>query len=101
RREAEERARAAEQLNDKAALAEAEQLKAEAAEREKAAQVTNAQAGRTGAKVSLRTFVSARVTDYEAAAKALLAANHPEFKQFIEQLANRAVRAGISLDGVE
>ncbi len=101
RREAEERARAAEASNDEAAKEEAQRLNAEAAEREKAAQAKNAQAGRTGAKVSLRTFVSAHVTDYEAAAKALLAANHPEFKQFIEQLANRAVRAGVPLDGVE
>lgn len=59
----------------------------------------NAQAGRTGSKVSLRTFVSARIVDYDKALKAL--SNHPEMKSLVEQLANRAVRAGIDLDGVE
>jgi len=80
-------------------LAEAEQLKAEAAEREKAAQATNAQAGRTGAKVSLRTFVSARIVDYGKALVALK--DHPEMKALVEQLANRAVRAGVEVAGVE
>ncbi|MCR8492793.1 hypothetical protein [Brucella anthropi] len=99
RREAEERARAAEQGNDETALAEAEQLKAEASEREKAAQATNAHAGRTGAKVSLRTFVSARIVDYDKALVALK--DHPEMKALVEQLANRAVRAGVEVAGVE
>lgn len=99
RREAEERARAAEASNDEAAQEEAKRLNAEAAEREKAAQATNAQAGRTGAKVSLRTFVSARIADYD---KALLALkDHPEIKALVEQLANRAVRAGVEVAGVE
>ncbi|MGU3399263.1 hypothetical protein ACLBWS_05890 [Brucellaceae bacterium D45D] len=100
RREADERARAAEANgNDEAALAEAERLKAEAAEREREAQAKNAQAGRTGAKVSLRTFVSARIADYDAALIALK--DHPEMKALVEQLANRAIRAGVSLAGVE
>lgn len=61
----------------------------------------NSQAGRTGAKVALRTFVSARVTDYEAAASALLKMNHADLKACIDQLANRAIRAGVELAGVE
>jgi len=107
RREAEEVARKAaedQQQSEHAratALAEADQLRREAEEKAKEAEARNAAAGRTGAKVALRTFVSARVTDYHAAAKALLDANHREFKETIEQLANRAIRAGVSLDGVE
>ena len=99
RREAEERARAAEAQGNEEEAAEAGRLKAEAAEREKAAQATNAQAGRTGAKVSLRTFVSARIVDYDKALIALK--DQPEMKALVEQLANRAVRAGVDVAGVE
>lgn len=96
RREAEEAARnspgEAERLQR-----EAEAVKAKAKE----AEARNSSAGRTGAKVALRTFVSARVTDYEAAALALLKMNHADLKETIDQLANRAVRAGVELAGVE
>lgn len=107
RREAEELARkvaASDQQSEaerRAAKEEAERLQRGAEAKAKEAEERNASAGRTGAKVALRTFVSARVTDYEAAAKALLAANHREFKETIDQLANRAVRAGVTLAGVE
>lgn len=100
RREAEEAARTA-STDDEAAQAEAARLQREADEKAKEAQARNASAGRTGAKVALRTFVSAHVTDYEAAAKALLAMNHKEFRETIDQLANRAVRAGVELAGVD
>lgn len=82
-------------------VAEAERLANEAAQAEREAQARNASAGRTGAKVALRTFVSARVTDYEAAAIALLKMNHADLKTCIEQLANRAVKAGVEVAGVE
>lgn len=59
----------------------------------------NASAGRTGARVALRTFVSARIVDYDAAYAALK--SHPEMKALVEQLANRAIRAGVDLAGVE
>lgn len=107
RREAEDAARKAAESDQQsdadrsAAKEEAERLKREADAKAKEAEARNATAGRTGAKVSLRTFVSARVTDYEAAAKALLAMNHADLKSTIDQLANRAVRAGVSLEGVE
>lgn len=100
RREAEEAARKAD-ANDEAAKAEAERLQREADAKAKEAEARNASAGRTGAKVALRTFVSARVTDYEAAAIALLKMNHADLKSTIDQLANRAVRAGVELAGVE
>lgn len=112
RREAEEAARRAEEAaiaaerapdvaaNFKAeAEAEADRLARQAAEAEREAQARNANAGRTGARVALRTFVSARVVDYD---KALLALkDHPEMKALVEQLANRAVKAGMEVAGVE
>lgn len=104
-RRAEEAAVAAERAPDVAssfaaeAEAEADRLAQQAAEAEREAQARNANAGRTGAKVSLRTFVSARVTDYREAALALL--SHPEMRAIIDQLANRAVKAGTVLPGVE
>ncbi|WP_113132731.1 hypothetical protein [Rhizobiales bacterium] len=98
RREAEALAAQAD-VSDTAAQAEAERLQQEAARQEQAAQPKNAKAGRTGAKVSLRTFVSARIVDYDKAIKAL--SNHPEMKALVETLANRAIRAGVELDGVE
>jgi len=98
RREAEKLAAEAD-VSDTAAQAEAERLQQESAKQEQAAQSKNVKAGRTGASVSLRTFVSARIVDYDKALKAL--ANHPEMKALVEALANRAVRAGHELDGVE
>ncbi|RWB67591.1 hypothetical protein [Mesorhizobium sp.] len=78
---------------------EADLLAKQAAEAEREAQARNANAGRTGAKVSLRTYVSARVTDYREAALALL--THPEMRALIDQLANRAIKAGTLLPGTE
>lgn len=105
RREADALARKADESDQQsenernAARAEAERLQREAAQAEKEAQAKNAQAGRTGARVSLRTFVSARIVDYD---KALLAlASHPEMKALVETLANRAIKAGVELAGVE
>lgn len=80
-------------------IAEAERLAEQAAQAQRDAQARNASAGRTGAKVSLRTFVSARIVDYDKAVKAL--STHPEMKALVETLANRALRAGIEVDGVE
>lgn len=100
RREADEAARAA-APDDEAAKANADRLQQEAADAAREAEARNASAGRTGAKVALRTFVSGRVTDYHKAAKALLDANHRELMDTIDQLANRAARAGVPLDGVE
>lgn len=101
RREAEEKARAAAASDDAAAKEDAERLQREAEAKAREAESRNASAGRTGAKVALRTFVSARVTDYEAAAIALLKMNHADLKSTIDQLANRAIRAGVELAGVE
>jgi hypothetical protein len=86
---------------DKKSTQERQELLRRATEAEKAAEVKNAQAGRTGAKVSLRKEKRARVVDYFAAAKALLDMNHSDFKATIDQLAQRAVKAGVTLAGVE
>lgn len=105
RDEAERKRRAAEEMaakadaRDTAAQAAAERLQQEADKQEQAAKAKNAQAGRTGARVSLRTFLSARIVDYDKALKAL--GNHPEMKALVETLANRAIRAGVDVDGVE
>lgn len=105
RREAEEAARKAaesDQQSDReraAAKAEAERLAAEAAAKEREAQAQKVSAGRTGARTSLRTFVSARIVDYDKALVALK--DHPDMRALVEQLANRAVKAGVPLAGVE
>lgn len=82
-----------------AARKEAERIAAEAAAAEREAQARKVQAGRTGAKVSLRTYVFARIVDYDKALVALR--DHPDMRALVEQLANRAVRAGVHVDGVE
>lgn len=101
RRKAEEAARKASTDNDQKAEQERAELLRQAEAADKAAEVKNAQAGRTGAKVSIRTEKKARVVDYHAAAKAMLDMNHADLKATIDQLAQRAVKAGVSLAGVE
>lgn len=107
RREAEEAARKAAEADQQseaerqAAIDRARQLEQEAAAKAKEAEAKNASAGRTGARVSLRTFVDAKVNDYQAAATALVLMKHPDILAVIDQLAKRAVTAGQSLPGVE
>jgi len=80
------------------AIAEAERLAQLAAQAERDAQARNASAGRTGAKVSLRTFVFAEITDFDALLMALK--DRAEIKEVVETLANRAARAGVELAGM-
>ncbi|WP_416066063.1 hypothetical protein ACK9YZ_06845 [Rhizobium sp. ZK1] len=80
------------------AAAEAERLAQQAAQAEREAQARNASAGRTGAKVSLRTFVFAEVTDFDALLMALK--DRAEIKEVVEMLANRAARSGVELAGM-
>lgn len=80
------------------AAAEAERLAQQAAAAERETQARNASAGRTGAKVSLRTFVFAEITDFD---KLLLALkDRAEIKELVETLANRAARSGVELAGM-
>lgn len=102
RRKAQEEAdrarREAEQIADE--QERAARLKA-AQDAEKATEARNASAGRTGARVSLRTEKVGRVTDYQKAAAALVAMNHADMMKLIDQLANRAARVGQAFDGME
>ncbi|SOC45723.1 hypothetical protein SAMN05892877_117112 [Rhizobium subbaraonis] len=103
RRKAEEEARAAQQYNVDPQEAEKKraELLRQAQEAEKAAEVRNAQAGRTGAKVSVRTDKIGVVTDYGKAAAALVAMRHKDLIEIIDKLAQRAAKAGMPFDGME
>lgn len=79
-------------------IAEAERLAQQAADAERDAQARNASAGRTGARVSLRTFVYAEITDFDALLMALK--DRAEIKEIVETLANRAARSGVELAGM-
>ncbi|SCB30615.1 hypothetical protein [Rhizobium lusitanum] len=99
RREAEDAARAAAASENSAAKAAAERLEQLAADAERDAQVRNAAAGRTGARVALRTFVFAEITDFDKLLMALK--DRSEIRELVETLANRAARAGVPLAGME
>jgi hypothetical protein len=72
---------------------------AEAQAAEEASIAKKATAGRTGMKVGLRTEKKARIVDY---AKCLAAVSeHPDVKALVETLAQRSVRGGNPLPGVE
>ena len=85
--------------DDQRSVDRAAELARQADVAEKASVPKNASAGRTGAKVSLRTEKRARIVDFDACLQALK--THPDLKALVEQLANRAVRAGVPLAGVE
>ncbi|MBO0141461.1 hypothetical protein JZX87_09830 [Agrobacterium sp. Ap1] len=80
------------------AAVEAERLAQQAAAAERETQARNASAGRTGAKVSLRTFTYAEITDFEKLLMALK--DRPEIKEVVETLAHRAARSGVELAGM-
>tara|TARA_R110000868_G_scaffold145660_4_gene366012 strand:+ start:6076 stop:7059 length:984 start_codon:yes stop_codon:yes gene_type:complete len=100
RRTEEEKARKlreeADKVNDPDTKAEAIQAAQEA---EESAKQKSAGAGRTGARVSLRTEKRAKIVDFDACYEALKV--HPEMRALVEALASRAVRSGVSLPGVE
>lgn len=107
RRQAEEEARRQREADNQSdrARAEAEErqraleAKARAAEAEAEARKVNA--GRTGARVSMRVEKTGVVTDYAAAAAALVAMNHKDLIAVIDQLAQRAAKAGMPFAGME
>ena len=101
RREAEEAdaaARAAPEVDENAEAERAELIR-RAQEAEKASEVRNATAGRTGARVALRTEKRARIVDFDACLAALK--DRPEVVELVQSLANRAVKSGFPLAGVE
>jgi hypothetical protein len=78
---------------------EAERLAEQAKEAARQAEARAVTAGRTGAKTSLRTFVSAEITDYDALLMALK--DREEIKEIVQSLANRAAKAGVALAGMK
>lgn len=103
RRAAEEaalRARESE-ADDAEAAREADRLAAQAKEASAAAEARKVNAGRTGARVSMRTEKIGVVTDYAVAAAALVAINHKDLIAVIDQLAQRAAKAGMPFAGME
>lgn len=79
-------------------IAEAQRLEDQAAQANRDAQARNASAGRTGAKVSLRTFTFAEITDFDALLMALK--DRQEIREVVETLANRAAKSGVELAGM-
>lgn len=84
---------------DEDELAARAELLRRAQEAEKASEVRNATAGRTGARVALRTEKRARIVDFDACLAALK--DRPEVVELVQSLANRAVKSGFALAGVE
>jgi hypothetical protein len=107
RRAAEEAARKAMESDQQsereraAAKAEAERQAAIARAAEAEAEARKVNAGRTGARVSIRTEKVGVVTDYAKAATALVAMKHKDIIETIDKLAQRAAKAGMPFDGME
>lgn len=106
RRKAEEAARKAADVqsnpNDpeqEAAAIEAQRLQDEAERAEREAKAKTVAAGRTGSKVSMRTFKSAKIVDYAKLVDALK--DRDEMKELVQSLANRAARSDVELPGME
>jgi hypothetical protein len=76
-----------------------EELTRQAHDADREAAPRNPSAGRTGAKVALRTVYVAVITDYDACYAALK--EHNDMRSFVQQLADRACRAKVPLAGVE
>jgi hypothetical protein len=97
RREAEAAATAAIQSATPAAMADAGKLVAAATEAERVAAPRPVAAGRTGAKLTLRTFTFAVVSDWTALFVAL--SEREELRTLMQGFADKAARAGIALPG--
>lgn len=96
-------AETADQSDDAANKAHEErvELLRRAQEAEKAAEVRNATAGRTGSRVGIRTEKVGVVTDYQKAATALVTMRHKDIIEIIDTLTKRAAKAGMPFDGME
>jgi hypothetical protein len=98
REEADRLRREAEECDQRPEAERADLLR-QAQDAERRAEPKKAIAGRPNMRVSLRKKTRARIVDYPAAHLALR--DHPEMRALVGQLANRAVKAGIPLAGVE
>ena len=99
RREAQEAAERADESGDPAAQAEAGQIVAEAQAAAREAEFRRPQSGRTNAKVSLRTFYSGEITDYDTFLMAIK--DRDEVKQMAKTIADRMGRARIEMPGMK
>lgn len=97
----EEQQRAEEGNPDGSLLKEAERLREQAAAAEAEAEARKVNAGRTGARVSMRVVKVGVVTDYAKAAAALVAMKHKDLLAEIDRLAQRAATASMAFDGME
>lgn len=97
RRQAAEAAAKAEAEQSPEAMAQAGKLVAEAQEAFRAAEYVPPSTGRTGARVSLRTFTSADVNDWSALIDALK--EREEVRELCQKIANKAAQAGFPLPG--
>lgn len=102
-RQAEEAERAIESADineplDPEAVAEAERIVAAVAAAQEEAKARPVTAGRTGAKVKLRTYKVARIDDFDALYAALK--THPDMVAKAEELAQRAAAKGFPLAGM-
>lgn len=84
-----------------AAAREADRQMALARQAEQEAEARRVNAGRTGARVSMRIEKVGVVTDYGKAAAALVALKHKDMIEVIDKLAQRAAKAGMPFDGME
>lgn len=90
---------AAEKVRKEAEALAAQGKEDEAAAKAKEAETPNTSAGRTGAKVALRTFISAEITDYDKLLMALK--DRDEIRELVQSLANRAAKSGVDLPGMK
>lgn len=91
-----------EKADDETSAEAAQELAEKADQVEQAAKDSTkkkGQAGRTGSKVALTTVTVAIVVDYDKAYAALK--DHPDMKAKVQELANRAAKAKMPVDGVE
>lgn len=95
-----EQAGQADGQDKEAAQREADRLAAAAKQAEKDAEERKVNAGRTGARVSVRVEKVGVVTDYAKAAAALVEMKHPDIVDTIDKLAHRAAKAGMPFDGM-
>ncbi|GLK69219.1 hypothetical protein [Hansschlegelia plantiphila] len=98
REEADAAARAA-RADDEAEQARIAEMERQAAAADQAAVAKNATAGRTGARIALRTETKVIVTDFAAAAGHYVAARHADLVELIGRLASRDVKAGAEIPG--
>lgn len=100
RKEAAEKMRAAERANDPTgnAVLEAGQALADLKEAQRQAEPQKVSAGRTGARLSLRTFYSAEIVDQDVLYHAVR--TDPLVIEALQTIADRAARAKLTLPGM-